>query len=201
MKTDEKMGKSLKEEQPTGMEVLEEIQPTGMDSLEEVQPAGMEAAEAQEEEPGEMQPQPKVKRVKKFFAKDFSGSTWELGINWNNSRKIERSKISFREDGSLGWLSGHKGSWVLNSKSRSLCFYKDFTFGWAGKRIFGTRLLDNANAVYMEGDIKGWGPWFPLEKMGQWQAIKCGVDLTEYGQAPWETREVPEGAVVVQEEL
>jgi hypothetical protein len=130
-------------------------------------------------------PERKVRRVKKFYARDFANSTWAVGIVWGTKRKVQTTQVFMRDDGSLVWLDGGKGSWRLNTQSRSLGFYRDFFLGWKGKRVFSTRLLDNCNEHYLEGDIKGWGPWFPLQWMGQFQAIRMGVDLDKHGPAPW----------------
>jgi hypothetical protein len=133
----------------------------------------------------------KVRRVKKFYARDFANSSWAVGIVWGTKRKVQSTQLFMRDDGTLVWLDGGKGSWRLNTQSRSLGFYRDFFLGWKGKRVFSTRLLDNCNEHYLEGDIKGWGPWFPLQWMGQFQAIRMGVDLSKHGPAPWENRPPP----------
>eukprot|EP00611_Tribonema_gayanum_P017657 TRINITY_DN3042_c0_g1_i1.p1 TRINITY_DN3042_c0_g1~~TRINITY_DN3042_c0_g1_i1.p1 ORF type:complete len:315 (+),score=58.02 TRINITY_DN3042_c0_g1_i1:152-1096(+) len=146
----------------------------------------------------EPEPERKVRRVKKFFARDFANSTWAVAILWGARRKPQMTKVFLRDDGKVVWLDKGKGSWRLDTKSRSLGFYRDFFLGWKGKRIFSTRLLDNCNEHYLEGEVKGWGPWFPLKWMGQWQAIRLGVDLEKHGPAPWLQREAPEGMEAVE---
>ncbi|CAM9342242.1 unnamed protein product, partial [Phaeothamnion confervicola] len=128
-----------------------------------------------------------------FFARDFVNSTWDVGVLWTGRDKVEVTKVFLRDDGSAIWLDGGKGKWKLDRKSRSLGVYREFPFGWAGLRIFSCRLLDNSCEHYLEGDVKGWGPWFALSLMGAWQAIRAGADLTKHGPAPWLAREPKEG--------
>lgn len=157
--------------------VIREEERSGDSETQQIQPAA---------------PTRKVKRVKKFYARDFMNSSWVIGILWAGKRSVQTTKIYMREDGSLVWLDKGKGSWRLDTKTRYFGFYRDFFLGWKGKRIFSARLADNCNEHYISGIIKGWTPWHELKVMGQFQMVREGVDLTKHGRPPWETEEIPE---------
>ena len=42
--------------------------------------------------------------------------------------------------------------------------------------------------VFLEGMVRGWTPILPACVMGQWQAMKLGVDRSRYGDPFWNTR-------------
>ncbi|CAM9181319.1 unnamed protein product [Discosporangium mesarthrocarpum] len=133
------------------------------------------------------------KRLKRYFAKDFAGSSWTIAIQWFGARnKIETTKVALKEDGSVVWLNRAKGTWKLHTRSRTLCFYRDFFLGWNGKRIYAARLTHNHGDMYLEGDIKGWGPFFSLDTMGTFQAVRRGITIDENTpRPPWESRPLP----------
>lgn len=81
-------------------------------------------------------------------------------------------QVALKEDGSVVWLDKGKGSWRLRTKTRDLVFYRDYFLNWNGKRIFAAKLLDNSCDMYLEGEIKGWGPFQSLDTLGTFQAVR-----------------------------
>lgn len=85
---------------------------------------------------------------------------------------IISGQVALKEDGSVVWLDKGKGSWRLRTKTRDLVFYRDYFLNWNGKRIFAAKLLDNSCDMYLEGEIKGWGPFQSLDTLGSFQAVR-----------------------------
>jgi len=66
-----------------------------------------------------------------------------------------------------------------------LSFSRDFKFGWGGKRLFAAKLSRKQNEVFLDGLVRGWTPLEPATVMGQFQAIRLGVNRTVYGEPYW----------------
>ncbi|CAM9568360.1 unnamed protein product [Laminaria digitata] len=148
-----------------------------------------------EEEEESDAPAPRTrKRLKKFFLKDFEGTSWTVAVQWKSRPfKIETTKVALKEDGSVVWLDKGKGSWRLRTKTRDLVFYRDYFLNWNGKRIFAAKLLDNSCDMYLEGEIKGWGPFQSLDTLGSFQAVRRGITIDDNTpRPPWESREAPQ---------
>mmetsp|Transcript_12383 Transcript_12383/g.17205 ORF Transcript_12383/g.17205 Transcript_12383/m.17205 type:complete len:258 (-) Transcript_12383:634-1407(-) len=121
-----------------------------------------------------------------FYARDFVNSTWTVAIAWNGDQKqLQKTKVFLRDDGTCVWLNGAEGTWRLNTRRRSISIYRNFKFGWGGKRIFSTSLLSPQSMVYLEDTVKGWAPWCPAKIWGYFQAVRQGVDIEKYGLPPW----------------
>jgi len=123
----------------------------------------------------------------KFYARDFVNSTWVVGRMWDNKAKWDQTKVYLRDDGTCVWLDGGKGTWKLRTRYGRLAIYRDFWLGWKGKRIYSVALDEPRNICYLQGEIKGWGPWFMLNIMGYWQAVRLDEKLiSNFNTAPWE---------------
>jgi len=118
----------------------------------------------------------------------FKGSEWKVGIMWKDNKNIQETWIRCKEEFDCEWGTGGKeGTWDVDGKI--FTFTRDYVGGWNGKRIFSAPLRDRNSEVYLEGLVRGWAPFTPAEVMGQWQAIRLGVDRSEYDDPIWMTRE------------
>ena len=111
---------------------------------------------------------------------DFVGSEWKLGVLWRGDDKIEVTWARCLADGSAEFGWGTRGSWRLD-EGRFLTFAREFPLGWNGKRLFSAKVGDDPD--FVEGIVRGWKPFESASVMGQWQAIRLGVERK--GVAPW----------------
>jgi len=111
---------------------------------------------------------------------DFVGSEWKIGVLWRDKEKIDVTWVRCKEDGNSEWGWGANGKWRLEDGS-FLTFTRDFPLGWNGKRLFSARV--GADGNFVEGVVRGWKPFESATIMGQWQAIRLGVEGR--GAAPW----------------
>lgn len=111
---------------------------------------------------------------------DFNGSEWKIGILWNGKKKIDVSWIRCKPMNELQWGFGAEGKWRLEDGT-FVTFTRDFFLGWHGRRLFSAKIGEDSN--YLEGVVRGWKPWDSATVMGQWEAIRLGVDRPE--EAPW----------------
>lgn len=131
----------------------------------------------------ESTPEPEVPEFRLRLS-DLIGSEWKIGILWRDSTKVDVSWFRLKDEGVVEWgFTDTPGIWGLE-QGQYITVSREFApFSWAGKRLFCAGLESPA---YIEGIIKGWGPWFPAGVMGQWQAIRLGVNRTEYGTPEWD---------------
>mmetsp|Transcript_30497 Transcript_30497/g.68390 ORF Transcript_30497/g.68390 Transcript_30497/m.68390 type:complete len:316 (+) Transcript_30497:61-1008(+) len=118
---------------------------------------------------------------------DFIKTEWKIAIQWEDSKKITETWIRFVDDFELEWGLNAKGSWGL--EGQYLTFSRDFSFGWGGKRIYGAKLTRKQNEVYIDGIVRGWTPLMPANNLGQFQAMRLGVDRAPFGAPYWNTPE------------
>ena len=104
---------------------------------------------------------------------DFVGSEWKIGVLWRDKEKIDVTWVRCKEDGNSEWGWGANGKWRLEDGS-FLTFTRDFPLGWNGKRLFSARV--GADGNFVEGVVRGWKPFESATIMGEWQAIRLGVE-------------------------
>mmetsp|Transcript_31211 Transcript_31211/g.41301 ORF Transcript_31211/g.41301 Transcript_31211/m.41301 type:complete len:249 (-) Transcript_31211:447-1193(-) len=151
--------------------------PVQTPTLSEAAPTQQEELAASEED--------ELENVPYFYARDFVNTTWVVATMWDAKGQVDTTKVFLRDDGTCIWLNGAEGTWRLNTRRRAISIYRDFKFGWGGKRIFSTALDQPYSGVYLNGTIKGWAPWSPAKIWGVWQAVKQGTDFEKWGMPPW----------------
>jgi hypothetical protein len=127
---------------------------------------------------------------------DFYGSEWKVGTVMDNKGKIEETWCRLVvQDGEFiaVWGDGGKGKWNFDTASQFLSMTKDTFGGWLGKQLWAGNVDD---FYYLSGTVRGWSPISPANVVGQWQAIRLGIEKDEAGVAPWfeedEEEEEPE---------
>ncbi|KAH8056974.1 hypothetical protein JL722_7198 [Aureococcus anophagefferens] len=99
---------------------------------------------------------------------------WKIGVLWRDKEKIDVTWVRCKEDGNSEWGWGASGKWRLEDGS-----FLTFTrLPWWS----GALLRRGADGNFVEG-VRGWKPFESATIMGQWQAIRLGVEGR--GAAPW----------------
>jgi len=124
---------------------------------------------------------------------DIAGSEWKIAIQWfdddglpKRGGELQETWLRFKEDYVVEWGIGATGVWSLDGQFLSIS--RDFALGWGGKRILSCKLAQKQNEAYIEGMVRGWTPLTAASVMGQWQALRLGIDRTPYGEPFWNTR-------------
>ncbi len=131
-----------------------------------------------------------------FSAQDFGNTSWTVGVFWeggNPFRRVDRTRVFFRDDGRAVWLrGGDKGEWSYDARANVFRFGRETSLSLNGRRSFPTLLTEERSKYYMEGFVIGWAPFTPLCVYGLWQAYRDDVSDEERGPAPWDEREEQE---------
>ncbi|KAJ1455195.1 hypothetical protein M885DRAFT_617350 [Pelagophyceae sp. CCMP2097] len=130
-----------------------------------------------------------VEEAEEAAVYDLDGSEWKVGILWNGKKKIDVTWIRCNPGGVARWGLPAEGKWKVEDGNYAT-FSRDFFGGWNGKRLLSARLQGDGN--YLSGYVRGWKPWDTASVLGQFQAIRLGVDRSAE-DAPW-LAEQPEPA-------
>jgi len=151
---------------------------------------------------------------------DFAGSEWKIGTLMDNSDKITTTWVRLTSpqpsaDDAINapadnflkrvqgnkqaavWGDDSKGTWAFDATTQFLSISKDTPLGLGGKKIWAVEVDDY---YFLNGGVRGWSPWAACDNLGQWQAIRLGVDDEERGVAPWKEEGWGEDVANVAEE-
>lgn len=77
------------------------------------------------------------------------------------------------------WADKAQGDWYFDRARQYLCISKE---NWVSRTLWVCTVEDY---YYLEGPVQGWTLWSPASVLGQWQAIRLGIDEKDAGPAPW----------------
>ncbi|EED90613.1 predicted protein [Thalassiosira pseudonana CCMP1335] len=128
--------------------------------------------------------------------RDFYNTEWKIGTLMENKPRRPESidttwvRLQTNEAGenTAVWGDKSKGKWTIDVPSQFFSVSKETFGGWFGKQIWAGTIED---FYFLEGTVRAWSPISPASVIGQWQAIRLGVEggdrvtVEERGVAPW----------------